>query len=176
MVSESKLKMTYRRNPSARAVIDYFATLDEAVTKANVSLIVNELPHQHQHRQNVIAFLKDLEEWKLGDFKAGRRGHDSRFESSTNLCRIAQMANLGMPMDRQPDRDGTEESDNVKDIVASNGDRAFPPVSNRGLHQHDLTHQFLLRPDYLLTIKLPLDLTKAEAVRLSDFVKSLPFE
>lgn len=37
------------------------------------------------------------------------------------------------------------------------------------------THQFYLRPDFVVSVELPVDMTTAEARRLADFVLCLPF-
>ena len=173
MESEIRLRKAYSKSPLARAIADYFATLDEAATKADVSAIVAALPAQHQHRQNVVAFLKDLEQWKLGDFKAGRRGYDSRLESPISLRKIGQTARQA---DRKEASDVADVSEDSEDIHCKSGNDALPPNSNGIPHRQNLTHQFLLRPNYLLTVKLPVDLTRAEANRLAEFVKSLPFD
>jgi hypothetical protein len=36
-------------------------------------------------------------------------------------------------------------------------------------------HNFLLRPDLTIEVTLPLDITKEEANRLADFIRSIPF-
>ena len=39
-----------------------------------------------------------------------------------------------------------------------------------------VTHSYRLRPDFMLELKVPADLTVVEAKRLSLFVRSLPIE
>jgi hypothetical protein len=39
-----------------------------------------------------------------------------------------------------------------------------------------LVHTFVLRPGLPVTISLPTDFSSGEALRLSEFVKTLPFE
>lgn len=41
---------------------------------------------------------------------------------------------------------------------------------------HEFTHGFQLRPDLLVSFRLPADLTTPEAARLADFIKTLPFD
>ncbi len=39
-----------------------------------------------------------------------------------------------------------------------------------------IMHKFQLRPHWQVDLALPLDLTEREAARLSEFIKTLPFD
>ncbi len=48
-------------------------------------------------------------------------------------------------------------------------------VDGKSVGGEVLRHNYNLRPDFQVTIPLPVDLTHSEAARLADFVRTLPF-
>lgn len=99
-------------------------------------------------RGALVRFLKDLQELGYGRFVTGRRGHKSRFEWSLSILHLSEA--------------GSVES------TSDENQGAEPPEI--------ITHTFVLRSNYTVSLGLPSDLTAAEARRLSMFIASLPFD
>jgi hypothetical protein len=59
---------------------------------------------------------------------------------------------------------------------AVGGAPLFEPNPEDSVRPQELSHQFTLRPDFVVRFHLPADLTSLEADRLSAFVKALPFD
>lgn len=155
----------YSKDPSAKIVLDYFNGLGHGITNVTVSQIEAE---KRYPRQGVIEVFKQLAEWGWGEIKVGRRGRDTRFESYVDPRDIAQFAKQSPPSEvTSSDRNETGNGD--EELIHTGDSSGGPSV-----HQK-LVHRYLLRPDYAVNISLPVDLTNAEATRLADFVKSLPF-
>lgn len=107
-------------------------------------------------RREIIKLLQQLEELKMGRFIMGRRSQPSRFEWAVSSLEVARAAT------------GASGTLNL-DVLAS------PTVPDDECSMGDvLLHQFHLRPDFCLTVELPVDLTQHEADRLAAFVRTLP--
>jgi hypothetical protein len=164
---ENLLRQTYKLDASARAVIDHFATLQGDVTSLGVTLLETTLKFP---RQGIIEFFKKLHAWGFGQFTRGRRGHDSRFESRrglSSIARIAMSTTSSNPTASEADEKTQRPSPESPGECAGFDDKGAPPQR--------LAHRFMLRPEYVVVINLPVDLSAVEAARLSDFVRALPF-
>jgi hypothetical protein len=96
-------------------------------------------------RSEVVQVFKLLQAADYGAFIVGRRTYPSRFEWAKALAEGASGS--------APDAVGAENADGNNSLV----------------------HQFRLRPDYVVNVRLPKDLTTTEAARLSEYIKTLPF-
>lgn len=169
-----KLTRLSRRQP-AKAVFEYFSSLDEDAYVADVDSVERRLSFLDKPRGPIIEFFRHLAGLKWGYFKIGRKNHKSRFESPYSLKLIALLAQDTLDHDGDglpPEHTRTNANGSPDGDEVSDGEDA------RSMHGEaitDLSHSFRLRPDYLVNIVLPADFTGTEASRLAEFVKSLPF-
>jgi hypothetical protein len=105
----------------------------------------------------VIEVLRALQSLGFGEFKAGRKGWPSRFETEYGLVSVGRVA--------------TGESADVETVTAED-------VEENEDDERDqmLDHRYQLRPGFVIAFSLPQNLTRNEAIRLADFIKTLPFE
>lgn len=99
-------------------------------------------------RGDAISFLHALEDAGCGLFRTGRRGRPTRLEWTSETT--------------------------PQQLAVEIGIQASPMESNGGRGM-TLQHQFNIRPDFRVDLRLPQDLSVAEADRLASFVKTLPF-
>jgi hypothetical protein len=112
-------------------------------------------------RAYVIGAMKQLDDRKFGKFIVGRRNKESRMTWDVDLGELGKIAQ-GLAED-------------FEDPALSHGfSPRAPDVPGAGLD--DILHVFHLRPELRISLKLPSNLTAAEARRLADFILSLPFE
>jgi hypothetical protein len=150
-----KLRDLYKKSPTARLIFDHLASRQRNRQETTVdrihALIVSD--RHDVDRDEVIDFFRELENLHCGDFLVGRRGHPSRFEWSVEMTTAARAA--------------AGEVDHIPALEPRTG--PGPDATNA------LEHTFRLRPDFEVAMLLPSDLTPAEAQRLSDFIRTLPF-
>jgi hypothetical protein len=119
--------------------------------------IVNVIGVTTADRVAVVRTLKILSEFGLGSFIVGRRDHPSRFEWTLYSMSKPVVSNVA-----------TTGSGKTATLL----ERAGMAIGGAlGLLQHN----FAVRPGILGTLLLPFDLTKDEAQRIAEFVKTLPF-
>jgi hypothetical protein len=181
------LKALYCSDTAAKPVLEYFTTCkpDENVVTVDDLQSFFLKKRNDITRQDVINLFKDLETLGVGDFKIGRRTQKTRFVSKISLVSVGQavvdvnkteevnQANQELEKaHREPEQDieVVREPENsrdlgIKELSAANQERA----------EKFLTHSFPLRPNLVISLNLPLDLTDSEAERLSGFIKTLPF-
>lgn len=114
-------------------------------------------------KKEALDFFKKLESFGCGKVLLGRRKLKTRIRWHPYGAIAVAKAFL-------KDLDSFLEAE----IGPSEGkDSSNLPSDNvqRDLHQH----RFLLRPDLQIAVGLPLDLTKDEANRLAEFIRSIPF-
>jgi len=105
-------------------------------------------------RADVVEVFRDLHKLGVGTFVIGRKGHLSRFQwtvSSVELGKAAAGENVNVQVSAKHEGTPRERSDVI-------------------------SHRFVLRPDFSVSFVLPSDLSTSEASRLSDFIKTLPFD
>lgn len=88
------------------------------------------------------------------------------------LTAVRQMKEGATPVEVAPPPSQEKSVTQLVDELRSTTER----IVERLPPEEPLTHRFHLRPDFEVKMKLPADLTKAEADRLALFVVSLPFE
>lgn len=125
-----------------------FSAQDEIATEIAVDAIEANICARGIHvlRRHLTAELRALENLGFGRLVIGRKNHKSRFLAPAGIQRIG-LAALGEPISAV-DRDD-------RNIVH---------------------HRIALRPDFELTIPLPRDFSAAEAERLINFIRVLPFD
>ena len=105
-----------------------------------------------------IQLLRALGDIGCGEFIVGRRKMKTRFEWGRQGAIPVAKAFLGESVEiTREDDEGTEFN------------------QTGSTNPNSYKHHFLLRPDLTIEVTLPLDITKEEANRLADFVRSIPF-
>lgn len=113
-------------------------------------------------RVDIVSLFKGLQEANCGRFIVGRRGAPSRFEWSVSLRSVGLAATSASECVSQIDADADEEDADHE--LGDDGDDV------------SITHAFVLRPKYRVKLTLPADMTTREAIRLADFLRTLPFD
>jgi hypothetical protein len=151
-----RLRQLYVSNRCATAILDELASSgDEVVTVDGIREALADAGTSC-NRRDVIAVFKKLQHIGVGFFIVGRRSLPSRFAPSPSLS----LSEIGHA---------------ARGSSAPGGDRAPGPRAAGRQPIGLISHRYVLRPDFLLTVGLPSDLTRTEATRLAEFIKSLPF-
>lgn len=153
-VDFKSLRELYRTDNAARHVFDHFASRERNWRSTSVDTIQSNVNSNSAEvsRGEVISVFRQLEEAGCGTFKTGRKGWPSRFEWDVQMVSVGQAA--------------AGETDDVQDMTDEDNGEQTDAL---------LRHPFRLRPNLSISIELPSDFTDAEASRLADFVKTLPF-
>jgi hypothetical protein len=154
------LRELYGTDKTARALFDNLAkrvynSREQSVDQLERCLEKDDV---EVSRRDITHLLKELQRAGCGEYIVGRKGHPSRFRWYVETVDIGRRA-AGIPSDIGH---GSPNGGQV------DGDS---PASS-----DEFTHRFQLRPDLLVSLRLPADLTTPEAARLADFIKTLPFE
>ncbi|WP_019624936.1 hypothetical protein [Thioalkalivibrio thiocyanoxidans] len=148
----AQLRSLYDSNSAYQAIFDYLAGRTQNRSVMKVDRVVQQLQGEAT-RKDVIDLSKKLEEMNLGAFIVGRRGKPSRFEWASELTQVGRVA-AGEEAELRPYSADEEDSEDPEDMV---------------------THEYMLRPDLPIEIRLPADLTEREAQRLGEYVRTLSF-
>ena len=171
--SLKSLTTLYASNPAAKAVLDEFAsrqrsqqvtTLDQLLLRLNDSGV-------GVARADVIGVLRKLAELGYGYFITGRRGHRTRFEWKYDLVSVGNAASGGTQVVEKIQPGSAQDNDD-DDFPAALSAGSVAETTPEGA----IRHTFQLRPDWQIELTLPADLSVREASRLSEFVKTLPFD
>lgn len=154
-----KLRELYQKDPAARAMLDEFARRERNRTETKVdNLLYLVVENRPITRGEIIQVFQELQTIGCGAFVVGRKGHASRFNWTVGLPSVGKAAaGEDLPLDVISEEERQEEAEEVPERELK-------------------LYSFPLRPNHDLRLELPLDLSSAEAARLSDFIKSLPFE
>lgn len=158
---KTALRRLYASDRAAHLILDDFAGRQRNQRVTKVDQVLSRLSTHALARTDVIRIFRKLEELGYGEFVEGRRGHPSRFEWRFGLVSVGKAA-AGTSQVLEEVRENEDEDD----------DSEPTSVNLPG----SLSHKFQLRPDWQIDLILPSDLTAREALRLSDFVKTLPFD
>jgi hypothetical protein len=152
------LRKLYQSNPNAKAVLDLFASYSRNQTRTAVNTVLKYLAPSNSSidRKDVVRVFRELQKLGCGYFKIGRRGWETGFVWSL------QMVDVGKAAAGQA---------NVVDPVMENGNGSVAGPESSG----SLTHEFRLRPNCSTILNLPSDFNSAEAERLAQFIRALPF-
>lgn len=115
-----------------------------------------DLGPEYKRKRLAIQFFKGLETLGIGDFRIGRRGSATRFIWSVPMLEVAHTAvpNVSRSENASP---GKTKSEAASRLIV-------------------VTHRYVLREDFTVTLDLPLDLIPSEADRLSAMIRTLPLE
>lgn len=153
----SALKALYQSDPVAKIMLDDFSLRRRGQTSTKLDSLLLRLSNAGNsvQRSDAIRNFRKLEEFGYGRFVEGRKGHPSRFEWQYDLETVGKAA--------------TGEAENVQPASVEVGGVDDDAVGS-------IEHPYQLRPDWQVRIILPADLTAREAVRLGDFIRTLPFD
>lgn len=166
-INVPRLRAYYLSGRTGRDVLNRFAERQKGKT-ITVDTLADDLWGDCS-RVQIIEALKNLEELGLGNFVTGRRGKPSRFEANIPLREIGTLAS-GDTHRITPDVGEIESGDDGESGLTQT------PASDVKPPYNDLTsHSYSLRPNLIVTVSLPPDLTPREAERFAEFLKTLPY-
>lgn len=157
------IKALYSADPTAKSVLDEFASRQRNQQKTKLDQLLLRLGNAGKAapRAEVINVLRKLDEYGCGKFIAGRKGHPTRFEWQYDLVSVGKAA-----------AGGTQSIEEIQPVDDDeDGDGEVMPTPEGAIE-----HKYQLRADWQVEITLPADLTTREAARLSEFIKTLPFD
>ena len=164
-VDKDALQELYRTDKTARDVLDHLARRERNWSEVTVDRLASNVWSEGSDasRPEIIQVLRTLEDVGCGRFVVGRGGHRSRFQWYVGMVAVGRHA-AGQPavIEEVGPETPSEEDEQANEDLPSDEIR-------------DLTHGFQLRPDLLISFKLPADMSPGEAARLADFIKTLPF-
>lgn len=157
------LRNMYQQSEAARVVLDHFAGRNRKWFKTTAKALQFALAREGRSlsQDAIVETLEQLEELGLGHLRTGPRGYE--FAWDFELVAVGKAA-----------RGETT-------VIPLLPHRSMPPVGDGSSVPEEeddgfVEHRFLLRPGVEVNLRLPGDLTKREAERLADFIRTLPFE
>lgn len=161
------LKALYSSTSAARAILDDFGARrrNQQVTKLDQLLWRLASAGKDVSRPEAINVLRKLDEAGCGRFLTGRKGYATRFEWNYDLVSVAKVAT------------GEEQQvEAIQPIDDLENENEEPQAIGYILPDGAIEHTYQLRAGWQVTVALPADLTVREALRLSEFIKTLPFD
>lgn len=113
----------------------------------------------------VVRVFKELANAGCGTFRNGRKGYKTRIEWEYSLVSLGEVAKGEAAIPEPIDLSALEDDEDDFEITSTE-------EMDEGL----ITHAFQLRPDMVLHLGFPSDLTTKEAERLAAFIRALPFD
>ncbi|HTU63433.1 MAG TPA: hypothetical protein VMF89_33455, partial [Polyangiales bacterium] len=154
------------RNPLAATIESRWRRRGEVLSIERIASELGEVA-----RYDIVAALKELEKAGAGEFFVGHAGRKSRFEWSNTP---SSRADATVPKSRLKQRADTKRS-------AAEAERSMPVVPGAPAREQNerergaLEHRFYLRPGFVASIHLPLDVTPLEVERFCQFLQAIPF-
>lgn len=111
-----------------------------------------------------INMARKLEEVGVGRFVTGRHKNPTRLVWTMRSDSVGQVARGDHDQLVRLSNEGNSEDEDEGE------------TDENAVGAGDIVHSFHLRPEQTIHLQLPSDLSRQEASRLSDFIKSLPFE
>lgn len=178
-MNRDALHQLLRTRPALDRLLDSILTAGSDDGRTTVDELLTDIP-----RKQAINLLRELEGLGYGMFKVGRKGHPSRFEWSIDPEELRKLLDDD---DEQQTARASEEASVAPEKPAPTrmsfmGQPATvePPTTPARAPQPtagtDIQHQYVLRPDYRVSLNLPDDLTPREAEVLGEWVRNLSFE
>lgn len=169
-VDKEGLQSLYQKDRAAKAVFDHLASRERNWSETTVDRLAHNVWNagSDASRAEIIAVLRKLEATGCGTFIVGRGGYPSRFQWHVGMVEVGRYA-AGQPaVIEEVDPEAPTDEQEEESLTSTQNGRREPAI-------REITHAFQLRPDLLVSFKLPADLTTTEAARLADFLKTLPF-
>jgi hypothetical protein len=150
-----------QRNAAANAFLGLVADQPRMRREASVDAIVERTSLD---RRDVVRALRELESHKAGRLIVGRRKQKTRFVWSDRFDVLATVKKALLLASIATPPAGTMEADDAPAVAPQTG--SVPMIR----------HRYVLRQSFEVELNLPADLSPREAERLSDFLKTLPFD
>jgi hypothetical protein len=160
----SRLRELYASDKAAKAVLDSFAGRQRNYKETKVDrlyAVVSDLGESISWG-DIVRALKSLQELGFCEYVVGRHGYPSRVEWKVGIVSLGQAA-AGLHNDIE-----AAPQDVDLDVESAPAAEITP---------HDMMKiGYPLRAELTVQMSLPKNLTRREAERLSEFIKTLPFE
>ena len=181
----SGLRDLYNSSPAAREILTSFTDWEnKKVTSVKRVHRRLERKGSFMPRPEIAQFFQTLHTIGLGEFIAGDGVRRPRFVWGyplQDLPRVAsgeawELTPLPAPTAESaahPESDEADEGDGHTN--GAHEDDEDEILSERAQGRPMLKHVYRLRGDYVVKLRLPMDLTQTEANRLADYIKTLPF-
>jgi hypothetical protein len=163
------LRTLYVKSPTAKLAFDDFAARrrnqrETKVDRLHAVLVGKGLRISYADVRN---FLQELAKLNCGEYRIGRRGWQSRLVWGVALVSLGQAAaGTRANVEELNAEEAGDETD------AAEEPETAPPRAETS----DIRVIYPLRLDRHIEFLIPKDLTTREAQRLSDFIKTLPFD
>ncbi len=151
---EFKLKTLYDGDDHAR---EFFNAMSQKVRFSNETTAEKAENCTSLSYSDVLALFKRLDKIGAGDYLVGRRGAATRIVWKHSL---KEMVEIARARGEKSARMGSGEKKGRSDASK------LQPVD----------HSFILRENFKVALRLPVDLNASESERLSAWVKTLPFD
>lgn len=173
-IDEKKIQRLYENNEEARVVLDLMAKRSKAAKITTVDAVQKATGYDRSH---VIALFRNLDEAGCGHFLSGRRAYPSRFAWSTNMVSVGKMAARVTKRAEPPVQSAAPQPEpEVSPPIPEVEEMPLPEPTSAPMPLPTLIeHNFALRPDFSVTLKLPPDVKPVEVLRLTDYLQTLPF-
>lgn len=153
-----KLKNGYRQNKTVQAICDHMAAREKNQTETKLRRIQWHLASDgfDLKKGEIIAAFRALEDFGCGRYVEGRHSWPSRFVWAVPSLHVSAAAKGQQTLERDASSDESpRQSSDEEELIE---------------------HSFVLRPDVVVSVELPSDLSKSEATRLASFIQALPFD
>jgi len=160
-VNIAELKRLYATNEAAHEILNYFAGRKNNKAETTVDRLHAVLVSEGHTltRGELIDALRQMAALQCGEFKAGRKGHPTRMVWNVGIVSLGQVASGQATIVTEIDNGIVEEDEGEKHLADCDS----------------MTVTYPLRPELMVGLSLPKNLTQKEANRLADFIKTLPF-
>ena len=165
-----QLRALYAANQNVKAILDCFASRERnaTVTKVDRLFSILDTSGASVSRWNLVKALRELSDLGYGRFVVGRKGHPSRVEWNVEIVSLGK-AGTGATDVIQVAKNDDAELEVEEDLVRTESTSCASSVPMMKV-------RYPLRAELEVELALPKNLTRREAERLSDFIKTLPFE
>ena len=160
------LQRLYKSGTTAALFLDNCARRKYNFRVSTADRLVRKL---NATRADAVGLLQRLHELGCGLFVVGRRGSVSRLEWSVSSITVGKVAR-GELSEVEPLGAGRP----LVDEEAGDDEPLDEGIDGEPVKL--IEHSFRLRPNLIVTPKLPGDLTVGEAARLADFLRTLPLD
>jgi len=190
------LRDFYNSSPEAREILTHFASWKENKKVTGVKRVHRRLSRVGSmvDRPQIEQFFRTLHNIGLGEFISGEGVRRPRFIWGYPLTRLSQVATGDaweleplpdpLPTNGQENSDADEVLDSGEPVgldqtragaTRAGATRAGATRAGESGSVGTIKHTFRLRGALSVKFRLPRDLTMTEAVRLAEYIKTLPF-
>ena len=167
------LRALYKENPVAKRFFDHLA--DSKNDRRETTAAMAAAKTNASYGEITLLF-KTLQNIRVGDFKYGRKGHETRIVWLYGLRNVGAVARglVGQLEVIDVNELDNSELNSVVDESKAEDINVRENINHRTVTL--INHTFQLRYDLCVKLTLPVDLTKKEAERLAGFIRQVPFD